>query len=72
MIVEGVVTRITDPPSPLEAALVTAFGKYRAGFDHTVDPADWRAGGLWRADSTVVFGWSAHGYSRDATRWRFG
>ena len=72
VIVEGVATRITDPAPPLEAALVAAFGKYRAGFDYTVDPANWRSGGLWRADPTVVFGWSAHGYPRDATRWRFG
>ena len=72
VIIEGHAVRVTDPDPALEAELVAAFAKYRGPFDYTVDPANWRSGGLWRVESTVGFGWTSHGYPGDATRWRFG
>lgn len=71
VIVEGHAERVTEPDVTLEARLVAAFAKYAQPFDYTVDPANWRTGGLWRVRPTVAFGWTAHGYPRDATRWRF-
>ena len=72
VIIEGHVVRVTDPDPVLEAELVAAFAKYTGPFDYTVDPDNWRTGGLWRVDPTVGFGWTSHGYPGDATRWRFG
>lgn len=72
VIIEGHAVRVTDQDAALEAELVAAFGKYTAPFAYSVDPANWRTGGLWRVDPTVGFGWTSHGYPGDATRWRFG
>ena len=50
VIIEGHVVRVTDPDPVLEAELVAAFAKYTGPFDYTVDPDNWRTGGLWRVD----------------------
>ena len=71
VVVESHAERVTDPDVALEAALVAAFGKYAEPFDYKVDPANWRTGGLWRAEPMTAFGWTAHGYPGDATRGRF-
>jgi Pyridoxamine 5'-phosphate oxidase len=69
VIVEAVAERSLDPDPATVERLVTAFAKYRPTHGYTVDPDNWRTGGLWAARPTVVFGWSR--YPDDATRWRF-
>jgi hypothetical protein len=71
VIVEGVAALVRGLPAAVEQALVAGFAKYREPFGYTADPANWTSGGLWRMRPRVAFGWSAHGYPADATRWRF-
>jgi hypothetical protein len=70
VILEGHALAAGKPTPDLAQRLVAAFeAKYAASDDYHPALTTWDAGGLWRLEPSVAFGWTA--FPRALTRWRF-